>query len=78
MFRESHCSAGTLVKKGVPVKIEMAEHVFPELAFEDTLCNPCASNCKFSIISKKLKLEEDLIRPKDSNDTIFSWAIIKK
>ena len=77
-FRDTHCSTGMLMNKGVPVKVEMAEHVFPELTFEDTPCNPCASNCKFSIISKKLKLEEELIRPKDSNDTIFSWPIIKK
>ena len=78
IFRESHCSAGMLVNKGVPVKIEMAEHVFPELAFDETPCNPCAMNCKFSIISKNLKVEEELIRPKDSNETIFSSAIIKK
>jgi hypothetical protein len=77
-FRETHCSAGILVNKGVPVKIEMAEHVFPEIEFDGTPCNPCASNCKFSILSKKLKLEEELIRPKDSNDTIFSSVIIKK
>jgi hypothetical protein len=32
-FRETNCSKGTLIHKGVPVNTEMAEHVFPVLNF---------------------------------------------
>jgi hypothetical protein len=77
-FKDKNCSAGELVKKGAVVKTDMAEHIFPELEFEGSPCNPCASNCKFSILSNKLKTEDELIRPKDSNNTIFSSAIINQ
>jgi len=77
-FKDANCSAGELVNKGAVVKTDMAEHIFQELQFEGAPCNPCAANCKFSILSKKLQTEDELIRPKDSNNMIFSSAIINK
>jgi hypothetical protein len=65
-FRETHCSKGVLVHKGVPVNSEMAEHVFPEVKFDGSPCNPCDTTCAFSILEQKLKLEDDLTRPKSS------------
>ena len=67
-FREKNCSAGTLVSKGIPVNIEMSEHVFPELKYEDSPCNPCDPSCRFSILVSKLKTEDELTRPKSSRD----------
>ena len=67
-FREKQCAAGELVSKGVPVNIEMSEHVFPELKFADSPCNPCDTSCKFSILVSKLRTEDELTRPKSSRD----------
>ena len=67
-FRETHCSKGVLIHKGIPVNTEMAEHVFPELKFDGSPCNPCDNKCAFSILSKKLKLEDELTRPKNSRE----------
>lgn len=65
-FRETNCSKGTLIHKGVPVNTEMAEHVFPELKFSGSSCNPCDTTCAFSILSQKLNMEDELTRPKSS------------
>jgi len=65
-FRETNCSKGTLIHKGVPVNTEMAEHVFPELKFYGSPCNPCDTTCAFSILSQKLNMEDELTRPKSS------------
>ena len=65
-FREANCSKGTLIHKGVPVNIEMTEHVFPELKFDGSSCNPCDTTCAFSILASKLNLEDELTRPKSS------------
>lgn len=65
-FRETNCSKGTLIHKGVPVNTEMAEHVFPELKFSGSPCNPCDTTCGFSILSDKLNMEDELTRPKSS------------
>ena len=67
-FRDKHCAAGELASKGIPVNIEMSEHVFPELKFTDSPCNPCNPSCKFTILISKLKTEDELLRPKSSRD----------
>jgi hypothetical protein len=67
-FREKHCTAGELISKGVPINTEMSEHVFPEVKFEDSPCNPCDNSCKFSILVSKLNTEDELTRPKSSRD----------
>ena len=67
-FRNSNCSNGKLAYKGVPVNVEMTEHVFPELQFNTSPCNPCDTTCAFSILDSKLRNEDDLTRPKSSRN----------
>jgi len=74
-FRKKYCSKGHLLHKEQIVKPEMAEHVFPEIKQEDFhKCNICDPSCKFDIIpsgqlsDKLLKVEENLMKPKSSND----------
>ena len=65
-FTQANCSKGALVHKGVPVNVEMAEHVFPELRFDGSPCNPCDPTCSFSILAQKLNMEDELTRPKSA------------
>jgi len=67
-FREQNCKNGELMHKKIPVKTEMASHVFPELQFGGKSCNPCSATCDFSLIEEKMSREEDLVAPKNSND----------
>jgi hypothetical protein len=67
-FRKLNCVNGELQKNGFPVNPEMTEHVFPELKLNTSSCNPCDSNCKFSIIEEKLNTEREIVLPKSSND----------
>jgi hypothetical protein len=74
-FQRENCVNGALKSNNVNVNPEMSEHVFPELNFENAPCNPCNPMCKFSIIETKIRTEEELLKPKNSNewfDTIFS------
>jgi hypothetical protein len=72
-FVAQNCAKGQLMHKGVQVKTEMADHVFPELEFSrGEKCNPCLETCDFSIIEEKLKTESELVTPKDSND--WTWT----
>jgi len=64
-FREQYCKNQKLNYKGMEVKPDMAQHVFPELKFTQDKCNPCLTSCKFSIIESKLKTHEALT-PKQS------------
>ena len=74
-FREQNCKNGELMHKNLPVKIEMANHVYPELSFESKPCNPCSDTCDFSIIEEKMSNEEDLVAPKNSNDWFHeTWS----
>jgi hypothetical protein len=75
IFRKQYCVNGKLEMKGEKVKTEMATHVFRELDSVGLNCNPCDENCDFSIIEERLKNEEELMKPKDSNmwyDTIMA------
>jgi hypothetical protein len=77
LFREQNCKNGELKYKSLPVKPEMASHVFPELEFERKPCNPCAETCDFSIVEEKMANEEVLIAPKNSNDWFHdAWSKI--
>ena len=67
-FRDDNCSSGILKYNDLTVNIEMAEHIFNDLKFDGNPCNPCNPMCKFSIIEKKIKIEEELIKPKSSNE----------
>jgi hypothetical protein len=69
IFRQQYCDNGHLKMKGEKVKTEMAQHVFSGL--ENTNgCNPCDEDCDFSILEEKLRTEQELVTPKDSNDWI--------
>jgi len=76
IFRKSHCVNGQLEHRGMPVKPEMADHVFREIQFysEYQKCDPCNPGCKFSIIESKLETEQELQRPTSSND-VFNTNI---
>ena len=52
-FKNTHCNENTLTFKGMEVKSEMSEHVFPQIHYLNERCNPCSSNCKFSIRESK-------------------------
>lgn len=60
-FRREHCQKGLLKHKDIVVRNEMAQHIYPELKFENDYCNACSPTCKFSIIESKLKTENKLL-----------------
>jgi hypothetical protein len=45
-FRKLNCEKKNLKYKGITVKNEMAEHVFPEMKYKNVLCNPCDETCE--------------------------------
>jgi hypothetical protein len=59
-FRQEYCDAGKLKYKGMEVNAEMTEHVFPEIQFKGSKCNPCNETCVFSIIENRLKTEAEI------------------
>jgi len=59
-FRQKHCDKGHLVNKGQKVKIDMTEHVFPEITLNDK-CNICDKHCDFHVIEKQLNIGERLV-----------------
>ena len=59
-FRKDFCESGLLKYKGLPVKFDMVQHIFPEIEFHNIKCNPCSNKCAFSIIEEKLKVEEKM------------------
>lgn len=71
-FEKQYCNKGNLTYKDADVRVEMAQHVFPEIVFEKGQCNPCDKSCDYSIIEEKMKTEQDLRTPKKSDD--FLWA----
>ena len=48
-FREAHCEGGVLTYKAFAVRPELAEFVYPELAFDGAACGACDPNCGISI-----------------------------
>ena len=68
-FRREHCQNGVLKHKDMNVKNEMAQHVYPELKFQNDYCNACSPTCNFSIIESKLKTENKLL-PKVSKENL--------
>mgnify|MGYP003685686577 FL=1 len=68
-FRKEHCQKGVLKHKDMDVKNEMAQHVYPELKFQNDYCNACSPTCKFSIVESKLKTETQLL-PKVSKENL--------
>lgn len=75
-FRTKNCKNENLVYKNAKVRLENAEHIFPELSFSNKKCNPCADTCEFSIIEEQLKISE-LIKPKTSDDFSMNTMLNK-
>lgn len=60
-FKKDYCVNGKLKYKDIEIKPEMAQHVFPEIKFNKSSCDPCSKECVYSIIESKLKIEKQLI-----------------
>jgi hypothetical protein len=54
-FVKNNCHEGRLKHKAMNVKSEMAPHVFAELNYTGSHCNPCSPTCGFSIIEEKMR-----------------------
>jgi len=67
-FRQQNCQNSQLIYKNNPVKNENTEFIFPEIQFKNGVCNACDPNCDFSIVQKKISVQEDLTYPKVSDD----------
>lgn len=69
-FRKTHCSNGHLLNKRQIVKPEMSEHIYPEIKQKSEFhkCNICDPSCDFSVMENKITVENDLMKPKSSND----------
>jgi hypothetical protein len=68
-FREQNCKSGELKFKNITVKNEIAPLIFPELKYEHEPCNACSNTCKFRIIEEKMKTEDNLLKPVNSNNS---------
>ncbi len=68
-FRQKHCENGVLKHKNNDVHNENSEHIFPELEFLETPCNPCNDNCGFTI-REQLKLQEEIVYPKNDDNWV--------
>lgn len=67
-FIREKCKNGILMYKDLPVKTEMADHVYSEIKFNKSKkCNPCDRTCDYNIVEAKLKTQEALT-PKRSRD----------
>jgi hypothetical protein len=66
-FRETNCKGDKLYKGDDLVSISQVSKMFPNVKFSKNQCNPCDSNCSFSIstTTEQLSVEEDL-KPKSS------------
>lgn len=83
-FVKQNCPDGNLTKHTTGpmgdfrVPTEMAGHVFPELAYPGPPCNPCSQQCAFKVVESRIKAEDEIVLPKNSNewfDTIMSRFI---
>ena len=51
-FQNRHCSiSDNLTYKELPVKKDMSNIIYPEIGYDDSICNPCDKNCKYNIIT---------------------------
>lgn len=67
-FIREKCKNSVLMYKDLPVKTEMADHVYSEIKFNKSKkCNPCDRTCDYNIVEAKLKTQEALT-PKRSRD----------
>jgi hypothetical protein len=74
-FIKEKCKKGVLMYKDLPVKSEMADHIYSEIKFNTKQkCNPCDRTCDYNIVEAKLKTEQELI-PKTSNNLLDSFFV---
>ena len=67
-FIKEKCKNGVLMYKDLPVKTEMADHIYSEIKFNKSVkCNPCDRTCDYNIVEAKMKTQEALT-PKSSKD----------
>lgn len=60
-FIKEKCKNGVLMYKDLPVKSEMADHIYSEIKFNKSVkCNPCDRTCDYNIVEAKLKTQEAL------------------
>ena len=75
-FRKTHCEKGHLMHKGQIVKPEMAQHVYPQI--QQTGCNKCNICNPTCQLNERMSIEEDIMKPKDSNDMFEkAWTNLK-
>lgn len=78
VFRKQYCDRkGNLTLRGEHVKPEMAERAFGGALISPQKCNPCDPTCDFNVVEEKMTVEEELVRPKHSNDGVIqksSWG----
>jgi len=76
LFRKENCASDSskVMFKGQTVKNNLVAHVYPEVQFHNSECNPCDRTCHFSI-QKKQDIEEKLQLPKSSNESVL-WEMI--
>jgi len=72
-FRDSRCKGGELYYRGLKVNPEMAEHVYPDIHYAGGRCNPCDPNCVFSLSLNKIAAEEEVVKPRSSNEFVGPW-----
>lgn len=76
-FIKEKCKNGVLMYKDLPVKSEMADHIYSEIKFNTKRkCNPCDRTCDYNIVEAKLKTEQELI-PKTSNKIFDYFSFVK-
>jgi hypothetical protein len=59
-FKKTHCLNDKLMNKDVPVRLDMTEHVYSEVKFDNAPCNVCSKTCGFSITDSKIRKEHDM------------------
>jgi hypothetical protein len=68
-FKMDHCLNGKLVKNNMEeIKLSDLKSYFPQITFEDKMCNPCDPSCNFKMTSfdERITVEEKL-RPKETS-----------
>jgi hypothetical protein len=58
-FRKQYCRKNKLIHKEMEVSHEYAPHVYPEMKFRNTPCNPCDVTCGIEL--KKISTESELL-----------------
>jgi len=48
-FRKNNCKNGVLTFKNINIKNEMAEFIFPNMKFNNRICNPCNNTCQITV-----------------------------